>query len=964
MKRLLAIVISMAMIVAMMPAGVFAADDPVAKIGDIGYATLAEAVAAVHEKTGEDRNETYTIELQGNASGGGIPVGYSSIENATTKGNNPVNIVIDLNGYTYTVTNPTVGSAGTETNGFQMLKGSSVTFKDGTISTELSGGILLQNYCNLTLDNVTVSAQNENYVMSNNYGNILVKGNTNIVAGNDNVAFDLWYGLDGQGLYDDGVKVTFDSSFNGTVKGKIEYGAKSAGATRHSDWRTKTVLNINGNGTFEGSFASSSDGALSGAKIAITGGTFSDLNVLDYLGDNANVAIKLAENETKDVVIPASKTVTLDLNGKTLTNSSNHTITNNGTLTVTGAGTVDNITNGKGALYNKGTATLESGTFTRSQETGASKTDGGGNSWYTIKNVGTMTIEKDVTVSNSGHFSSMMSNGYFNNDDYTNNKGIEAPTLTIKGGTFTGGINTIKNDDRGVLYINGGTFTNKTQAALQNHGTATVTDGIFEAGTGNFYSIDNCGCDASIDPGKLTVSGGTFKGIVNIRSQHSDVKISGGAFTGSISKAADGSGNLSITGGTFSKSPQAYVADGKVYKYSDSSYAVANSAPSGYYWTAASTDAEESEYDFVGTKISYYGGGSSSTTPTTTDEVTNTTEEKKTDTSAGTETTTVEKTTATVKNTTTTAADGTKTIAATVSTATAEKIVENAVSNKSEEVVVNTTAAAVTETAAGTTTKVDLPEQTVKAIAEQTEAAVTIKTEAAEVTLDKESVKAVAEQAGDTGTVNLVVETVKQDENAVQVDLKLVTSKGIVSDFRGGNVSVTVKLNAKLAAREVKCVYIDDNDRYHKVDGAKNADGTFTFKTGHFSTYAIMAADEADKAIADQNAKINTLIKELKLTVRTSKTSKKSIKAVVSGDVKAITDAGYTVKYKFYRSAKKASKYTGKTEIRDAVKYVNTAGKKGTRYYYKAVAYVYDGDTLVGQTKLTQCKYGCRTWSK
>ena len=121
-----------------------------------------------------------------------------------------------------------------------------------------------------------------------------------------------------------------------------------------------------------------------------------------------------------------------------------------------------------------------------------------------------------------------------------------------------------------------------------------------------------------------------------------------------------------------------------------------------------------------------------------------------------------------------------------------------------------------------------------------------------------------------------------------------------------------------------------------------------------------MAKADADKVIAEQ---LNTLIKEVNLKVRTSKTAKKNIKAVVSGDVKALTDAGYTVKYKFYRSEKKASKYVGKV-TKDTKTYINTAGKKGTKYYYKAKALVYSGDKLVGQTVLTQCKYGVRTWSK
>ena len=52
--------------------------------------------------------------------------------------------------------------------------------------------------------------------------------------------------------------------------------------------------------------------------------------------------------------------------------------------------------------------------------------------------------------------------------------------------------------------------------------------------------------------------------------------------------------------------------------------------------------------------------------------------------------------------------------------------------------------------------------------------------------------------------------------------------------------------------KKVVCVYIDDEGVYHKVDGTKNVDGTYTFCTGHFSAYAILAAEEADKILAEQ----------------------------------------------------------------------------------------------------------------
>ena len=77
--------------------------------------------------------------------------------------------------------------------------------------------------------------------------------------------------------------------------------------------------------------------------------------------------------------------------------------------------------------------------------------------------------------------------------------------------------------------------------------------------------------------------------------------------------------------------------------------------------------------------------------------------------------------------------------------------------------------------------------------------------------------------SGTTGTVRLVVETVKTDENICHVDLKLITSNGAVKDFRGGNVKVTINLDKELAAKELVCVYIDDNGIYTLVNGQKNS---------------------------------------------------------------------------------------------------------------------------------------------
>lgn len=309
--------------------------------------------------------------------------------------------------------------------------------------------------------------------------------------------------------------------------------------------------------------------------------TIDELNAAITAAGETETTIKLAADITGDVVVPEKANITIDLNGKKITNSVGHTIMNNGTLTIKGEGTVDNITHGKAALYNKGTVTLNGGTFDRTQENGKSDSSSGGNSYYTIKNVGNMTINEGVNVLTAegngelGRFSSLVANGYYNGTTYDNDKGVDNPTLIINNGTFSGGLNTIKNDDRAELTINNGTFKNFYQATVQNHNIATINGGTYKAAsdassTGKeTYGVYNCGCGANIDRGTLTVTGGTFEGadyaIADVSSQPAVVNISGGSFSGAkgaIVKGTNSNAIISISGGVFDSDVQAYAADG------------------------------------------------------------------------------------------------------------------------------------------------------------------------------------------------------------------------------------------------------------------------------------------------------------------------------------------------------------------------------------------------------------------
>ncbi len=230
-------------------------------IGNVGYNTLAEAVAAVPAD-----GTQVTITMLRDAQGGGVVVKEGQ------------SIVFDFGGHTYNINGTLVGSAGTETNGMQLLKGSAVTLKNGTLTSD-KAKILVQNYCDLTLDSVKLDGTKSSvcgYVLSNNFGNTVATGDTCITAGEGKVAFDLYYNM--SDAYKDGVTVTFDENFTGKVTGKIEYGAGNP----VDGWEDKAALTIQG-GTFDTQFAASGSNDIKQANISISGGSFTSKDAAGYV---------------------------------------------------------------------------------------------------------------------------------------------------------------------------------------------------------------------------------------------------------------------------------------------------------------------------------------------------------------------------------------------------------------------------------------------------------------------------------------------------------------------------------------------------------------------------------------------------------------------------------------------------------------------------------------------------------
>lgn len=112
-----------------------------------------------------------------------------------------------------------------------------------------SAKILIQNYCDLTLDKVTLNGStNTKYVLSNNNGDTTIKGGTTINAADGQHAFDAYY-WPKNGCHE--VSVTVEDA---TINGKVEYATDGTPPLSKGDH-----------------------------EINITGGTFTDPNAAAFI---------------------------------------------------------------------------------------------------------------------------------------------------------------------------------------------------------------------------------------------------------------------------------------------------------------------------------------------------------------------------------------------------------------------------------------------------------------------------------------------------------------------------------------------------------------------------------------------------------------------------------------------------------------------------------------------------------
>ena len=435
--------------------------------------------------------------------------------------------------------------SGIETNGNNT--NDTVTLRNSTLNVPNGFGIYFPSSGTLTINNSKINAKTMGVQVCAGSLNVTGAGTAINVSGD---------GIDktiNDGAIEDGAAISivnragYKDLANIEVKGGTFTAKGDNAAVKAYKWENQTasafdnsenVVAISG-GTFSSAVDKSlcADGYIPtqnadgtyGVKVGqyvaeVNGAKYATLAEAIAAAQDGQTVTLLAD-ATEDVVI--SKSITLDLGGKTLTN------TNAGKATIS---------------VQSGTVTVQNGSVI------------GGTSYYNIevtKNSNANLTLTDVAATAGNTGSSMIDNW---------------GTLTITSGTYTGGLNVVKSEEGSKLTITGGTFTlnyatNGYTGVIFAYGDTTISGGEFiqsltTTGWGNHPQV---------------IATGVVEGHTAI------TKVTGGSFTNKLSRenifrgvGKATSDNFEVSGGTFNKSiPDGYCADGFIpTKNTDGTYGV------------------------------------------------------------------------------------------------------------------------------------------------------------------------------------------------------------------------------------------------------------------------------------------------------------------------------------------------------------------------------------------------------
>ena len=587
-----------------------------AKVGDTGYYTMEDAFEAQTDgdtivllrdyTTGSTFNSgsiNRTVDLNGytwtytgkDANSAAFEINYAdaslTVKNGKIVSSQLVGLIPSASSLTGPITYDnssltfenvemsTTATSGIETNGNNT--NDSVTLKNSTLNVPNGFGIYFPSSGTLTIDNSTINAKT--------MGVQVCAGSLSINAGSAiTVSGDAVPKTENDGAIQDGAAISIVNRTGYKGLGEIAvtggtFTAKDANAAiKAYKWESQAESAFDANdkvsvsgGTFSSAvpenccapgFVPTQSGSTYGVKInenmaaEVLDAQGNTVGAYGKLADAINAAgngdtVTLLKDVTENVTIPAGKTITLDLNGKVLsggTVASTPALLNNGTVTIK-----DSSAEGTGMICRE---------------------DNNAAGYYVIDNQGTMTIENGSVYNATGTMpngSSLIRNAGKSNE----------ATLTINGGHIKqDGFIAIKNDDHGVLEINGGlietsgdTATN-TASAVQNWAKATINNGTIN-GTiwvgvwsnglpDSVTTIKNAEVNGKIvvkpDSSGLTVApklnieGGNFDVTGWDVSNSDNIDISGGSFSTDLKNT----GYLADSVGAEVKS-----ADGSTYSY-------------------------------------------------------------------------------------------------------------------------------------------------------------------------------------------------------------------------------------------------------------------------------------------------------------------------------------------------------------------------------------------------------------
>lgn len=438
----------------------------------------------------------------------------------------------------------TTAHSGIETNGNNT--NDTVTLRNSTLNVPNGFGIYFPSSGTLTIDNSKINAKTMGVQVCSGSLNISGAGTAITVSGD---------GIDktiNDGAIEDGAAISIvnRTGYKGLSEITVKDGKFTAKGTNAAvkayNWKDLTPSDFTQNDKVSvsgGTFSSAVDESLCaegfiptqnadgtyGVKVGqyvaeVNGAKYATLAEAIAAAQDGQTVTLLAD-ATEDVVI--SKSITLDLGGKTLTN------TNAGKATIS---------------VQSGTVTVQNGSVI------------GGTSYYNIevtKNSNANLTLTDVAATAGNTGSSMIDNW---------------GTLTITSGTYTGGLNVVKSEEGSKLTITGGTFTlnyatNGYTGVIFAYGDTTISGGEFiqsltTTGRWNYPQV---------------IATGVVEGHTAI------TKVTGGSFTNKLSRenifrgvGKATSDNFEVSGGTFNKSiPDGYCADGFIpTKNTDGTYGV------------------------------------------------------------------------------------------------------------------------------------------------------------------------------------------------------------------------------------------------------------------------------------------------------------------------------------------------------------------------------------------------------